>query len=285
MVILIMICIVQSIAFITLYERHLFGSSQNRLGPTKVTFMGLAQALLDGVKLLKKEQITPLNSSEVSFLLVPGVSFVVMYLEWFVIPYFFDFLRFEFSVLFFLCLIGFAVYTTLIRGTVSKSKYGIIGAIRARSQSISYEIAFSLYVLCIIIHNNVFNFVPKFNLSLLIVYIPFLIIIIAELNRAPFDFSEGESELVSGYNVEFASVAFVLLFLREYGSLIFFSVLSSVIFFNFSIFISFFVFSLLIFIRSSFPRYRYDLMIRLFWFKLLPISLILLGYYAVLFYY
>jgi hypothetical protein len=96
------------------------------------------------------------------------------------------------------------------------------------------------------------------------IYIPFLIIIIAELNRAPFDFSEGERELVRGYNVEFASVAFVLLFLSEYGSLIFFSVLSSVIFFDFSIFASFLIFSILIFIRSSYPRYRYDLMMSLF---------------------
>lgn len=173
-------------------------------------------------------------------------------------------MSFEFAVLFFLCLVGFAVYTTLVSGIVRKSKYGMIGAIRARSQSISYEIAFSLYVLCVIIHNNVFNFVSKFNLRLLIIYIPFLIMIIAELNRAPFDFSEGESELVSGYNVEFARVAFVLLFLREYGSLIFFRVLSSVIFFQFSIFISFLVFSLLIFIRSSYPRYRYDLIMSLF---------------------
>lgn len=186
--------------------------------------------------------------------------------------------------MFFLCLIGFAVYTTLIRGIVSKSKYGIIGAIRASSQSISYEIAFSLYVLCVVIHNNVFNFVRKFNISLIIIYLPFLIIVIAELNRAPFDFSEGERELVSGYNVEFARVAFVLLFLREYGSLIFFRVLSSVLFFNFSISIRFLIFSILIFIRSSYPRYRYDLIISLFWFKLLPISLIFLGYFTILFY-
>nr|YP_009229282.1 NADH dehydrogenase subunit 1 [Allodiplogaster sudhausi]ALT06537.1 NADH dehydrogenase subunit 1 [Allodiplogaster sudhausi] len=285
MLLLMFLCIIQSIAFITLYERHLLGSSQNRLGPTKVSFMGLVQALMDGVKLMKKEQLMPLHSSELVFLLVPGISFVVMFMEWFVLPYFFLFLSFEYSVLFFLCLVGFAVYTTLLSGVVSKSKYGMIGALRASSQSVSYEIAFALYLLCMLIHNSLFMFGNMFSLSMIILYIPFLIMIIAELNRAPFDFSEGESELVSGYNVEFSSVAFVLLFLSEYGSLIFFSVLYSCIFFNMSLMFSLLIFSLLIFIRSSYPRYRYDYMMSLFWFKLLPISLLLLLYYTLLFYY
>nr|QZH43792.1 NADH dehydrogenase subunit 1 [Cylicostephanus minutus] len=283
MIILMMVFILQAIAFITLYERHLLGSSQNRLGPTKVSFMGDLQALLDGVKLLKKEPMMPLNSSDLSFLLVPGISFVVMYLEWYILPYFFDFLSFEYSMLFFLCLIGFSVYTTLISGVVSKSKYGIVGALRASSQSVSYEIAFSLYLLAIMIHYSMFSFVSEFNLSLLIIYLPFLVMIIAELNRAPFDFAEGESELVSGYNVEYASVAFVLLFLSEYGSLIFFSVMSSMLFFKFSMVMSFVFFSIIVFIRSSYPRFRYDKMMTMFWFKFLPISLIFLFYFFVLF--
>lgn len=279
LVIFIVVCILQSIAFITLYERHTLSISQNRLGPTKVRFMGVLQAFIDGVKLLKKEQILPIYSSLILFLLVPGMSFIIILVEWFVLPYFYFFLTFEFSLLFFLCLVGFSVYGTLISGVVRKSKYPVLGSIRARRQRVSFEIAFSLYLFCLIFHINKFCFSIYYNLGLVVIFIPFLLIMLAELNRAPFDFSEGERELVRGFNVEYSSVAFVLLFLREYGVLIFFRVLFSCLFLNFSVFGIFLVFRILILIRSSYPRYRYDFIISFFWFKLLPISIILLFYF------
>ena len=259
-----MFFLVQGIAFITLCERHLLGGRQQRIGPNKVSFSGVFQPIFDGVKLIKKEQLVSVHSSWVSFIVVPGITFLVMYLEWFVIYYYYEFFTLFFGVLVFLCLIGFSVYSFLLGGVVSKSKYGFLGAVRASNQRVSYEIIFSFYIVGIIIFWGSYIFVSYFGLIFFIFFVPFFFIVLAELNRAPFDFSEGESELVSGYNVEYGSVAYALFYMGEYGSLLFFSLLFSLIFFDYSFLIFFLFFCILIFVRSSYPRFRYDMMMGFF---------------------
>nr|YP_010489349.1 NADH dehydrogenase subunit 1 [Strongyloides cebus]UWK23994.1 NADH dehydrogenase subunit 1 [Strongyloides cebus] len=277
--------VLQSIAFVTLYERHLLGLSQSRLGPSKVVFCGFFQAFVDGFKLLSKVFIFPFHSSSSFFLFVPFFYFVVMFFEWMVIPFFFDFFSFEFSVLFLFCMVGFSVYFMMFSGIFSKSKYSFIGSLRSSSQSISYEISFCFIFFCFILHFGVFSFVCDFfSFSVFVLFFLFLIMVIGELNRAPFDFSEGESELVSGFNIEYSSIAFVFLFLSEYGVLIFFSVLFSFMFFGGYLFFSFLFFSLLVFIRSSFPRYRYDLMMDFFWKIFLPVSIFLFLFFFLVYF-
>lgn len=200
-------------------------------------------------------------------------------------PYVFGFFRVEFLVLFLFCLVGFMVYRMMLSGVGGKSKYGLLGGIRARSQRVSYEVVFALFLLGYLEFIGSFSCVSLFNIRLVLVRVLFLFLVLAELNRAPFDFAEGESELVSGFNLEFGSVAFVLLFLSEYGCLLFFSVFFSCVFFNFSLFVIFVVFSLIVFIRRSYPRFRYDMMIGLFWFSVLPVVLCLLGVFVLWFCY
>jgi NADH-ubiquinone oxidoreductase chain 1 len=160
-----------------------------------------------------------------------------------------------------------------------KSKYAFLGAIRSRSQRISFEIIFSLCFIRLAIFVKSFELNIFINFFNLIFFSFFVIIILVELNRAPFDFSEGESELVSGFNVEYRRFSFALLFLAEYGSLLFFSGLLSFIFFNGNLVLIYLVFRIILLIRSAFPRFRYDFLINIFWFKLLPFRVLYFFFY------
>nr|YP_010618311.1 NADH dehydrogenase subunit 1 [Clavinema parasiluri]WAX01689.1 NADH dehydrogenase subunit 1 [Clavinema parasiluri] len=282
MVLVVILFIMQSVAFVVLCERHCLGGSQIRIGPNKVSVGGLLQAIFDGLKLFKKEIILGSKSSLFYFLGVPGLAFVISNMYWMVLPYFYAFFTFCYSIVFMMCLVGVFVYCVLMVGVVSKSKYGMLGSIRASSQSVSYEIIFSLYLLSLVMQIGVYYFGFGVSFYSFVFSIFYLFLVLAELNRAPFDFSEGESELVSGFNVECSGVVFVFLFLSEYGSLLFFSVLFSVIFLGFSMLGVLVFFCLVLFVRSSFPRYRYDKMMSFFWFVLLPLVLVILFWSIVL---
>lgn len=222
-----------------------------------------------------------IHSVNIFFLVLPGVTFFVMYIEWFLVDYCFRFITYENSILMFLCLIGFSVYRFLMRGVISNSKYGVLGAVRASNQRVSYEIVFRLYILCVIFFNGSYGFFCNGRVLFFLMFLPLFFVILAELNRAPFDFSEGESELVSGYNVEFGRVSYALFYIGEYGSLLFFSYFLVIIFFFGRLFVFFLIFCFIIFVRSSYPRFRYDMLMGLFWFVMLPLVLYFLWFFSV----
>ena len=173
-------------------------------------------------------------------------------------------ITFGYSFLFFFSLIGFSVYPIILSGIFSFSKFSFIGSLRSARQSISYEITFSFYILIFLLFFFCLEMIPLNMFIFFFLILIFFFLILAELNRAPFDFSEGESELVRGFNVEFSSVPFVLFFLSEYGILLFFSVFLSIFFFNFSFIFTFISFVIIIFVRSCYPRFRYDFLMGLF---------------------
>nr|UYF12883.1 NADH dehydrogenase subunit 1 [Onchocerca lupi] len=275
--------ILQAVAFLTLLERHFLGGSQCRVGPNKVGYFGVLQALFDGFKLLKKEQLLLCFSSWFSFLFMPVCSFVLMVFFWFTLPYFFVFLSFEYSGVFLFCLMGVSVYFIMLSGVFSGSKYSFVGGMRACVQSYSYEIAFSIYLLIFLLFGKGLCLSFSFCLFFFCFFFPFFCLVLVDLHRAPFDLSECESELVSGYNVEYSGVGFAVLFLGEYGNLLYFSCLTSSLFFGMSFIFFYVVVCLVVFSRSAYPRFRFDMLMGICWFLLLPIGFYFFGLSFVVF--
>lgn len=270
------------IAFVTILERKLLRYSQNRVGPNKVLILGLLQPVLDGVKLIFKEIIFIRKRNTSIFYMAPFVSLFIMLILWVVVPNIYFTLSLRLSFLIIIVFIGISVYPTILIGWASNRKYRVIGSIRSCAQSIRYEISISILIFSFIIRVSRFNTTNLQIYAMRIILINFPIIIIwflscvAECNRAPFDFAEGESELVSGFNVEYGSGRFAVIFVSEYGIIILFSIISGFLFIVRSVrflptFITFL--SLIIFIRSAYPRFKYDKLIHLAWLKLLPIRL------------
>ena len=289
------LCVVVSVAFFTLIERKVLSLGQIRKGPNKNSIIGLGQPMIDAIKLLMKE-FAELNFSNFClYYIIPIFNLVVVLLLWYVICDMYMIYWIKWSILSFLCISSLNIYRLAGRGWSSNSKYSLLGRIRGIAQVISYEIRLILVIICFLLICHTFDFfrVIKNQLFIwVILLVPYICIIwicrcIAEVNRAPFDFAEGESELVSGFNIEFSGGGFALIFIREYGSILLFSYLSSLLIFGGNSFfgVEFFLFTWLKFLvliyiflwaRLTFPRYRYDLLIILVWKSFLPLVLIVL---------
>nr|YP_009176688.1 NADH dehydrogenase subunit 1 [Anopheles culicifacies]ALJ02403.1 NADH dehydrogenase subunit 1 [Anopheles culicifacies] len=284
---LLVICVMVGVAFLTLLERKVLGYIQIRKGPNKVGFNGLLQPFSDAVKLFTKEQTYPLLSNYISYYFSPVFSLFLSLLIWMCIPYLIKLYSFNLGVLFFLCCTSLGVYTVMIAGWSSNSNYALLGGLRAVAQTISYEVSLALILLSFIFLVGNYNFMNFYVYQDYVWFIVFcfplglvwLASCLAETNRTPFDFAEGESELVSGFNVEYSSGGFALIFLAEYSSILFMSMLFVVIFLGSDIYSLMFFFKLtfisfiFIWVRGTLPRFRYDKLMYLAWKSFLPLSL------------
>nr|YP_010600881.1 NADH dehydrogenase subunit 1 [Cacopsylla jukyungi]WAL33211.1 NADH dehydrogenase subunit 1 [Cacopsylla jukyungi] len=281
------------VAFLTLLERKLLGYVQLRKGPNKVGVMGLFQPFSDAVKLFTKEFFFPFKSNFNLYWVSPVISFVVSVSVWLVFPYFFVLMGWKLGILYLFSVLSFSIYGIMLSGWSSNSSYSVLGALRVVAQSISYEVSFFLLILCVLYFSGSMNLIDlaeiQSNMWFIFLVFPVFIMLIvsflAELNRTPFDFSEGESELVSGFNIEYGGSGFAFIFLSEYLSIIFSSVIICVFFFGgdsqaLSFYLKLlFVSLIIIIIRGTLPRYRYDKLMNMCWKSYLTVSLLMILFY------
>nr|AXS64998.1 NADH dehydrogenase subunit 1 [Cerambycidae sp. 2 KM-2017] len=284
---ILIVCVLVGVAFLTLLERKVLGYIQIRKGPNKVGFAGLVQPFSDAIKLFTKEQTYPYMSNFNLYYFSPVMNLFLALFLWMCMPFVTVNLSFNLSILFFLSVSSLGVYTVMLAGWSSNSSYSLLGSLRSVAQTISYEVSLALILLSflfLLLSVNLFDFMKYqeyiwFVFLLFPLSLMFIVSSLAETNRTPFDFAEGESELVSGFNVEYSSGGFAMIFLAEYASILFMSMLCSMLFLGGNLvswlfFIKLGLVSFLwIWVRGTLPRFRYDKLMYLAWKSYLPVSL------------
>lgn len=293
-----------TVAFFTLIERKLMALVQRRKGPNVIGLFGLLQAFSDGLKLIVKEMIFPISSNTLIFILGPFITFFLALLNWSIIPFSEineKISNFNYELLYIYAISSLGVYGIILSGWASNSKYSILGALRSTAQMVSYELSIGFIFLIVALITNSFNLYDIiifqknnwFLFLLLPIFIIFLITMLAETNRHPFDLPEAEAELVSGYNTEYSGIKFVFFFLGEYSNMFFMACLGSILFlggwlspflyldlnFWFSLKILLFMF-FFIWCRILLPRYRYDQLMNIGWKIFLPLLFIFFLFYS-----
>jgi len=278
--------ILASVAFYTLFERKVIGLFHLRVGPNKVSIVGLVQPLLDGLKLFTKQNLVPLRANKYVYVLAPQIGLFLAFFVWLTLPNLYLIVSINYRIVLFFCVGSVIVFSVLLSGWSSNSKYRLIGRLRSVAQSISYESVFRTLIVMLMVLILSYSIRSLFSQSsvLFLVFFPIWVICtLAEGHRAPFDFSESESELVSGFNTEYSGANFAFCFLAEYAILLYSCFLITYIFFIWLLpvrmvlitliaaFFSFFF----AWIRITFCRFRYDMLIIISWKILLPAVLCL----------
>ncbi|HEY4293019.1 NADH-quinone oxidoreductase subunit NuoH [Luteibacter sp.] len=302
----IMLPLIIGVAMFVYWERKVIGWMHVRMGPNKIGPLGMLQAFADVVKLLLKEVILPTNANKFLYYLAPMLALVPALAAWAVIPFGPETVlaNVNAGVLYLLAMTSMGVYGIILAGWASNSRYAMLGAMRAAAQVISYELSMGMSIVCVlvltgslnltaIVNAQSGNFFDWFWLPLLPVFVIYFISGVAETNRAPFDVAEGESEIVAGFHVEYSGSAFAIFFLAEYANMILVSFLASILFmggwlspfpeswglighggFHWLFIKAFFFAFLFLWFRASFPRYRYDQIMRLGWKVFIPITIV-----------
>ncbi len=311
------VALILCVAYMTYAERKVIGYIQNRVGPNRVGFKGLLQPFADVFKLLFKEIVVPANSSRFLFVIAPLLAITPAFATWAVMPISDTFVLADIDagLLYVLALTSMGVYGVILAGWATNSKYALLGAMRSAAQIVAYEIAMGFALVGVLMAAGSLNLgdiieaqsggtLHWFMWPLLPLFVIYFISGVAETNRAPFDVAEGESEIVAGFHVEYSGVAFAVFFLAEYANMILIAALTAVLFvggwlspfegllgadsllgqpsfFWFALKTSFFLFCFLWF-RATFPRYRYDQIMRLGWKVFIPVTIVWIGVEAVL---